>query len=99
MRLHLIGLPHTQLTEQYLSCAYTQKVYKFLDMMAGLHEVIYYGGEDVSEVRGVTEHVVCIKEEERSRWFPGGFDTSASAGAPKFEWDVSAPYWALLNER
>lgn len=43
MRLHVVGLPHTQLTDEYSWCAYTQKVRRFADMMAGQgHEVFTY---------------------------------------------------------
>lgn len=43
MRLHLVGLPHTEVTEEYSWCAYTQKVRRMRDMMTSLgHEVTLY---------------------------------------------------------
>lgn len=44
MVLHVVGLPHTNVTKDYLACAYTQKVLKFARMMAPRTKVIVYGG-------------------------------------------------------
>ena len=93
-RLHLVGMPHTQLNDEYLSCAYTQKVVKFLAMMEGRYPITYYGGE-VAPKSSLVEHVVCIREEERRGWFGDGFDTVKSP----FQWVGSAPYWSKLIER
>ena len=108
--LHLIGMPHTQIDDDYLSCAYTQKVVKFLDMMEGHYPITYYGGEvqragrvrpsaqresEVEVSSSLVDHVVCIREEERRGWFGDGFDTVKSP----FQWVGSAPYWSKLIER
>jgi glycosyltransferase involved in cell wall biosynthesis len=45
MTLHVVGLPHTRLTDEFSWCAYTTKVARFAEMMvdgAGM-EVITYG--------------------------------------------------------
>lgn len=66
MRLHVISLPHTQTTKAYSTCAYTEKVRKFADMMFMRgHDVFLYAGED-NEAR-CTEHVTCITKEEQAR--------------------------------
>lgn len=95
MRLHLLALPHTQVAEQYLSCAYTQKVAKFCKMMGGDFEIVLYAGEDVSGTSGYAEHVVCVHEDERRGWFGHGFDTVRTP----LEWDASKPYWQRFAER
>jgi hypothetical protein len=42
-RLHVVNLPHTQLTEAYSCCAYSMKVKRFAKMMkARGHEVFTY---------------------------------------------------------
>ena len=44
MRLHVLGIPHTQTTNEFNGCAFTAKVHKFLEMMSGRgHEIIHYG--------------------------------------------------------
>ena len=94
MKLHVLSLPHTQTTSEYLTCAYTQKVVKFSKMMtrAG-HEVILYSGEQ-NEAE-CSEHVQLVSEEERAGWFGSGFDTVLTP----LLWDANQPYWKLFNER
>lgn len=46
-RLHVISLAHTQTTQEYLCCAYTQKVIKFCKMMKDMGNTVYlYAGEE-----------------------------------------------------
>lgn len=46
MRIHVIGIPHTQTHRDFTGCAFTQKVYKFLKMFANTeHEIFHYGHE------------------------------------------------------
>lgn len=72
MRFHVLSLPHTELTTDYISCAYTQKARKFCTMMHSLgHEVYAYAGEE-SEAE-LTELVTIASVEDRQRWF-GDFD-------------------------
>ena len=45
--LHIVGLPHTMTNGEYATCAYTEKIRKFCDMMTGgLRKVILYAGEE-----------------------------------------------------
>lgn len=47
MRFHVIGLPHTLATKDYLHCAYSQKVRLFVEMMRSLnHEVFLYESDE-----------------------------------------------------
>ena len=46
MRLHLVGLPHTEFTDEFSWCAFTALGFTFSTMMTRQgHEVILYGGE------------------------------------------------------
>jgi glycosyltransferase involved in cell wall biosynthesis len=43
---HILGLVHLPCSRNYMSCAFTQKNYKFAQMMLSLgHQVFYYGAE------------------------------------------------------
>src|SRR5271155_746889 len=46
MRVHVLGLPHTQTNKDFTSCAFTQKALKLCAMLHRRgHEVIHYGVE------------------------------------------------------
>jgi len=49
MRFHVLGLPHTITSEEYVACAFTQKVLKFIRMWRRYRPddyIIHYGHED-----------------------------------------------------
>jgi glycosyltransferase involved in cell wall biosynthesis len=91
MRFHVVGLPHTQVTLAFASCAFTEKVRKFAKMMHGLgHEVFLYAG-DQSEAP-CTEFVSCFTEAERKEACGGGHFIEAKFGADQ-------PHWQRFNTR
>jgi glycosyltransferase involved in cell wall biosynthesis len=95
MTFHVIGLPHTQCTKEFVSCAYTQKVLNFCKMMHSLgHDVYHYGGE--GSTPECTEHISIITNEEREKWW-GGNDTKKEFYA--IEWTIDKPYWQRANRR
>lgn len=72
MRFHILGLPHTVTSHEYVACAYTQKAYKFGKMMTDLgHEVIHYGHEE-SDLQ-CTEHVAVTTNEDLKKAY-GNYD-------------------------
>lgn len=64
MRFHVISLPHTQTTKEYINCAYTEKVRRFCIMMKSLgHTVYLYASED--NEAPVDELITCITKQGR----------------------------------
>lgn len=93
--LHVLALPHTTLTERDSTCAYSQKVKKFVTMMRRQDARVVLYGPDLIECEP-SEHVVVHTEEDRERWgFGGGYDTARGP----FEWDTAQPYWQETNAR
>lgn len=93
--LHVVALPHTALTEEYATCAYSMKILKFVKMMrAEGARVVLYGPDEIE--CEPDEHVVITTAEDRERWgFGGGFDTVQTP----FLWDAGQPYWSEPNAR
>jgi len=89
MRFHVVSLPHTQTTKDFVVCAFTEKVRKFCNMMTDRgHEVILYAGEQ-NEAR-VSEFVTCITEEERLAFLDGKFYVDA-------DFNPNLPTWKKFN--
>ena len=65
MKLHVLAIPHTVTTKEYLSCAFTQKVLKFCKMMSPHYDIIHYGHED-SEVECDHVSVTTNKDLEKA---------------------------------
>lgn len=95
MIFHVISLPHTVTSKEYLPCAYTQKVFNFCKMMMSLgHTVYHYGGEG-STVE-CTEHVTIITADQRETWFG---HNNWRKDQFDFEYNVHQPYWVEANKR
>lgn len=93
-RLHLVGLPHTNTTEDITVCAYTRRGYKFCHMMDDWDITLYWGDRNDAPV---TEHVVLHTEEERQRWYPGlNAGNVATLGG---DWDCAKEPWQKMNAR
>lgn len=89
MRFHVVSLPHTHTTAAFPSCAFTQKVRRFCQMMGGIgHHVTLYAGEQ-NDVP-CDEHVSCISETRRAEMVGEKHYTEAN-------W--SHPHWAKFNAR
>lgn len=94
--LHVVALPHTELTEKDITCAYSMKVLKFVTMMRRQgFRVVLYGPDRIA--CEPDEHVVITTKKDRKRWGFGtnGFDTVSTP----FLWEWNQPYWAEANTR
>lgn len=84
MRFHVVSLPHTHTTAAFPSCAFTQKVVRFCQMMKGLgHSVILYSGEQ--NEAPCDEHVSCISEKRRAEMVGTRHYTEADWGHPHWQ--------------
>lgn len=92
MRFHVISLPHTQTTADFVHCAYTTKVVRFSNMMTDRgHDVFLYSSND-NDAR-CTEHINVIDKEYQDRFFK---DDHTKTFFP-IEWDIDLPYWQHMN--
>jgi glycosyltransferase involved in cell wall biosynthesis len=95
-RFHIIGLPHTEVTKEYISCAYTQKILKFCNMMQTLgHEIYLYAGGGKTEAL-VNEFISCISKEDQQKYFG---DNDWRTDFFKIDWDGNLPYWKDMNNK
>jgi len=94
MRFHVIALPHTQTTDAYATCAFTQKVVRFCNMMSDRgHHVFLYAGDD-NEAR-CDEHIPCITVNEQKQAFAElGIDHYVN-----FPFDPNGSLWSLFASR
>jgi len=89
MRFHVISLPHTQTTKEYVNCAYTEKVRRFCMMMKGLgHTVYLYASEDIDAP--VVELIYCISKEQL-------VDALAGKHFSEAEFNIEVPLWQIFN--
>jgi glycosyltransferase involved in cell wall biosynthesis len=96
LKLHLIGLPHTQtIVEQMTVCAFTQKIVKFGEMMTPLgYEIILYSGEHNDTI--CAEHVSVFTDAQQREWYgdhdPNLLPTIAT-------WGADLPHWQQMNHQ
>jgi glycosyltransferase involved in cell wall biosynthesis len=90
MRFHVVALPHTKVIKEFFSCAYTEKVYGFCNMMTSLgHEVYLYASGDRTDAN-VTDFIPCLSEDLRLAAVGNNHYTSVS-------FDNNLPHWKEFN--
>ena len=68
MRLHLVGIFHTQASQKYSHCAFTGKALRFPRMMQAYgHEVIEYS--NAGSEANASEHVEILSAEEFDQFY------------------------------
>lgn len=93
-KLFILSLPHTQLTADYVSCAYTQKARKLAIMMEQQgYEVVSIASEDFDPaIKG--EKVTAITKEEQHQFF-GNNDHKKHFY--NITWGVNDAHWVHFN--
>lgn len=93
--LHVVGMPHTQTTNDSQVCAFTQKAVKFSKMMRdqGYRVNLYWGEENEAEC---DEHIVCVTKKQQKKWY-GTFDPNILPTVEKF--NVDDPQWIAMNRK
>src|SRR4029077_11426047 len=61
--LHLVSLPHTQVSDDFCWCAYTSKILKFCRMLGNDYDIHVYAPEG-PDIEGATLHP-CLTNKER----------------------------------
>lgn len=85
MRLHVLGIPHTQTTNEFNGCAFTAKVHKFLEMMSGRgYEIFHYGHTNRDWSYPDVTHVPVITDQDHSRAYGDAYVTEQSWRATGF---------------
>lgn len=94
--LHVVALPHTQTNDEYVDCAYTQRVVKLCKMMTGgERRVILYSGDE--NTAPCDEHVAIFTEKRRQEWFGKHDPNDLDRGG--LDWDARKPWWVETNSR
>lgn len=92
MRFHVVSLPHTQTTKDFVHCAYTTKVVRFCDMMTDLgHQVFLYSSDD-NEAK-CYEHISVIPKKIQNIHFKADHTKTFFP----IQWDSNLPYWRYMN--
>jgi len=89
MRFHVIGLPHTQTTKEYVICAFTEKVRRFCIMMKDLGHTVYLYASEENEAP-CDELITCITKEQQQESLAGKHFTEA-------EFNNELPHWQIFN--
>lgn len=95
LKFHILSLPHTQATIEYISCAYTAKARNFATMMSSLgHDTFLYAGEETDA--DVTELVTIVTRAQQTKWF-GKFDYKTQFYP--ITWGPNDTHWKVTNYR
>lgn len=82
MRLHVLGLPHTQTTQAFSHCAFTGKVRRFAKMMKPLGYDCYHYGVGAPDSDGWAGYIPVMSPEEQAEMLPDRKPTDFIGGAP-----------------
>lgn len=94
MRLHFIGLPHTETTLDYVWCAYSAKLMHMGQICQKIdYETVLYGS--ANDDGDFYEVVEVVTDEDRKKWF-GHIDWNIEVFNG---WNVNDEWWVTMNAR
>lgn len=92
---HVLSLPHTQLDDSYVSCAYTMKALKLAKMLDSLGHLVYlYGSEDFDIEGTGIEPVTCISKTRQKQIFG---ENDHRKNFYKIDWEPGSLHWTEFN--
>jgi glycosyltransferase involved in cell wall biosynthesis/SAM-dependent methyltransferase len=71
MKIHVLGVPHTQTTKRFSTCAFTQKTRNLCSMLSRRGHTVYHYGVEGSVVEAEHITVASIQEFEKAYGHPG----------------------------
>lgn len=94
-QLHILSLPHTQLTPEYVSCAYTMKALKLAKMMDSLGYRVYLYGSEYFDVDDNIVKIRCITKEKQHEFFG---DNDHKKTFYNITWGPEEEHWQHFNK-
>lgn len=94
MKLHFVGLPHTETVHEYEWCAYTMKLLHMGQICKEInYETVLYGS--ANDEGNFGEVVEVVSDEDREKWFGHiNWNIEVFGG-----WDPSSEWWVTMNNR
>lgn len=92
-QIFILSLPHTQVTDEYVSCAYTMKAKKLADMMVDLGYKTYIVASEENETKAKLLTAITKKEQD-------GFFGNKDGYKTKFyniTWGPDDEHWVYFN--
>lgn len=93
--LHILSLPHTQLTSEYVSCAYTMKALKLAKMMDSLGYKVYLYGSEEFDVNDEIVKIRCITRKKQHEFFG---DNDHKKTFYNITWGPEEEHWQHFNK-
>lgn len=92
-QIFVLSLPHTQVADEYVSCAYTMKAKKLADMLVDLGYKTYIVASEENESKA--ELITAITKQEQHEFFgdPGEYKKSFY----NITWGPQDPHWLHFN--
>ena len=92
-QLFILSLPHTQVTDEYVSCAYTMKAKKLADMMVNLGYKTFIIASEENETKA--ELLTAITKKEQQQFFgePGEYKKTFY----NITWGPQDQHWVHFN--